>query len=162
MKTTPLFRAITAALAFAPAFGFAAEACDRACLEGFVDKYLDAVVDNNPKAVPIAPNAKFTEDGQRLVIGDGLWNTMKAKGHYRLFVTDVPAGQVAFVGTIEEDNRDPAKGTPALIALRLKVQNKVITQIEQIVVRNEDTAKKIDAPACWRRSRPTSACRAPI
>ena len=32
--------------------------------------------------------------GQRLLIGDGLWNTMKAKGDYRLFVTDVPAGQV--------------------------------------------------------------------
>src|SRR5678809_969254 len=74
-------------------------ACDRACLEGFVEKYLDAVIDNDPKKVALSPNVRFTEDGQRLLIGDGLWNTMKGKGKYRLFVTDVPAGSVAVLAT---------------------------------------------------------------
>ena len=60
-------------------------ACDRACLEGFVDRYLDAVAVNKPSMVPLSPNVRFTEDGQRLLIGDGLWNTMKGKGTYRLF-----------------------------------------------------------------------------
>ena len=64
--------------------------------------------------VPLAPGVRFTEDGQQLVIGDGLWNTMRAKGQIRLFVTDVPAGQVTFFGSIEEDHREPAQGTPAL------------------------------------------------
>ena len=73
--------------------------CDRACLEGMVERYLDAVVANDPKAVPLSPNVRFTEDGQRLLIGDGLWNTMKAKGKYRLFVTDVPAQSVAVLAT---------------------------------------------------------------
>ena len=50
----------------------AAEACDRSCLEGFVDRYLDAVIENKPSALPLAADVKFTEDGQRLVIGDGL------------------------------------------------------------------------------------------
>src|SRR5690606_4275496 len=81
--------ALIASLGFSPAL--LAQDCNRACLEGFVERYLDALIDNNPAALPISPNAKFTEDGQRLVIGDGLWNTMKAKGDYRLFVTDVPA-----------------------------------------------------------------------
>jgi hypothetical protein len=145
MQMKSMFKVLTLALAVqAPAVVLAAEACDRACLEGFVDKYLDAVVAHKPSAVPIAPNAKFTEDGQRLVIGDGLWNTMKAKGTYRLFVTDVPAGQVAFVGTIAEDHRDADKSTGALIALRLKVENKTITQIEQIVVRNEMAAANVE------------------
>jgi hypothetical protein len=122
----------------------AAEACNRACLESFVDRYLDAVVADQPSMVPLAPGVRFTEDGQQLVIGDGLWNTMRAKGRYRLFVTDVPAGQVAFFGSIEEDNRDPAQGTPALIALRLKVKNMQITQIEQIVARDEKAGKRVD------------------
>ncbi len=117
-------------------FALAAQpACDRACLEGFVEKYFDAVVANDPKLVPISPNAKFTEDGQRLLIGDGLWNTAKAKGKYRLFVTDVPAQQVAVLATIQEDHKDPAQFSGALIALRLRIGNGQITEIEQIVIR---------------------------
>jgi hypothetical protein len=119
--------------------------CDRACLEGFVDRYLDAVIADQPSAVPLAPGVRFTEDGQQLAIGDGLWNTMRAKGHYRLFVSDVPAGQVAFFGSIEEDHRDPTKGTPALIALRLKVRDRAIAEIEQIVIRDENAAKRVEA-----------------
>lgn len=144
MKIKTLIRAVATAAALSPVAGFAAEACDRACLEGLVDQYLDAVIAANPKAVPIAPNARFTEDGVRLTIGDGLWNTMKGKGKYRLFVTDVPAGQVVFLGTIQEDNREPAKFTGAALALRLKVENKVITQIEQNVVRDERAYENIE------------------
>lgn len=113
----------------------AQQACDRACLEGFVDRYLDAVAANQPASVPLSPNVRFTEDGQRLLIGDGLWNTMKARGKYRLFVTDVPAGQVAFLGTIQEDHREADKFNGSLIALRLRVAGGQITEIEQIVVR---------------------------
>jgi hypothetical protein len=109
--------------------------CDRACLEGFVERYLDAVVAADPKLVPISPNAKFTEDGQRLLIGDGLWNTARAKGKYRLFVTDVPAQQVTVLATIKEDHKEAAQFTGALIALRLRIGNGQITEIEQMVVR---------------------------
>lgn len=125
----------------------AAAPCDRACLEGFVDKYLDAVLAHNPSLVPLAPDVRYTEDGQRLAIGDGLWRTMHAKGHYRLFVDDVPAGQVAFFGTIEEQNRDPAKGTAVLMALRLRVKDGQITEIEQLMVRDERPAHAMDGKA---------------
>src|SRR5690606_37764884 len=119
--------------------------CDRACLEGWVDRYLDAVIDDDVDAVPFAANARFTEHGQRLELGDGLWNTMKGKGTYRLLVPDVEAGQVAFIGTIYEDHRDPAQQTPAVIALRLKIENGAITEAEQQVVRNEEAARRIEA-----------------
>jgi len=122
----------------------AATGCDRACLESYVDRYLDALVAHQPSLVPLAPDVRFTEDGQQLVIGDGLWRTMRAKGRYRLFVTDVPAGQVAFFGSIEEQNRDPNLGSPAIIALRLKVRNLQIAEIEQIVVRDEAAGKRVD------------------
>jgi len=127
-------------------------ACDRACLEGFVEKYLDAVVADDPKMVPISPNVKFTEDGQRLLIGDGLWNTAKAKGKYRLFVTDVPAQQVAVLATIEEDHKEPDKFNGSLIALRLRIQNMQITEVEQIVIRGASdndnrTYKTVDGMA---------------
>jgi hypothetical protein len=114
-------------------------------LEGFVDSYFDVVIANRPSAVLLAPGVRFTEDGQELAIGDGLWNTLRAKGRYRLFVSDVPAGQVAFFGSIEEDHRDPSQGTPALIALRLKIRDSQITQIEQLVIRDENAGKRVDA-----------------
>ncbi len=122
-----------------------ASACDRQCLEGFVDRYLDALVKHDSQAVPLAANVRFTENGQRLTIGDGLWHSMKAKGTYRLFVSDVDAGQVAFIGTLDEENSDPAKGTPALIALRLRIAGNQITEIEQEVVRNMDAANRVAA-----------------
>ena len=112
-----------AAVALAGFGGLAHAAdCDRACLEGFVDRYLDAVVADNPSAVPLAPGVRFTEDGQQLVIGDGLWNTMRAKGKYRLFVTDVPAGQVAFFGSIAMIWLRPAGVTAAPVWLNVALQ----------------------------------------
>ncbi|HMB74379.1 MAG TPA: hypothetical protein VKQ06_12470 [Gammaproteobacteria bacterium] len=119
--------------------------CDRACLEGFVDRYLDAVIDNDPAAVPLADNVRFTENGQQLLIGDGLWNTMKSKGSYRLFVADVPAGQVGFIGTIEEDHRDPALGTGALLGLRLRIEDDAISEIEQFVARDTGAWERVRA-----------------
>jgi hypothetical protein len=121
-----------------------ASACDRACLEHFVDLYLDALIDDNPSEVPLARKVRFTENGQRLAIGDGLWRSMKSKGHYRLFVDDVEAGQVGFMGTIAEDNRDPSKSTPALIALRLRIRSGKITEIEQEVVRDAKAAARVE------------------
>ena len=141
------FRGVIAAVALlgASQVAVSAPACDRACLEGWVDHYLDAVIAHKPANVPLAANVRYTEDGQQLDIGDGMWRTLKAKGQYRLFVSDVPAQQVAFFGSIEEDGRDASKGTPALIALRLKIKGQKIAEIEQMVIRNEQTAAKFDA-----------------
>jgi hypothetical protein len=110
-------------------------ACDRACLEGFVDKYLDAVIAHDPKLLPLSRNVKFTENGVRLELGDAHWKTVTGKGPYRLFVTDPEAGQVAFIGTLREEARG-TDGSPSAIALRLKVQNRQITEIETLIVRS--------------------------
>jgi hypothetical protein len=109
--------------------------CDRACLEGFVDQYLDALVRHDPKGLPLAKNVKLTENGQKLEVGDGLWNTMSGKGTYRLFVADPASGHVGFLGSILED------GTPAMLALHLKIQNRQIATIETFVQRSPSSAK---------------------
>ena len=120
-------------------------ACGRQCLEDWVARYFDAVIANDPASIPIASDVRFTENGQRLEIGDGLWNSMKSAGTYRLVVADVPAGQVAFIGTIAEDAREPTEDAPALIALRLKIENRAIAEIEQFVVRNAEAANRVAA-----------------
>jgi hypothetical protein len=123
----------------------AQSSCDRKCLEGFVDRYLDAAVKHDPSAVPLAANARFTENGQRLAIGDGMWRSLKSKGNYRLYVSDVEAQQVAFIGTLNEEHSNPAQSTPVLVALRLKIERGRISEIEQLVARNVDAAKRVDA-----------------
>ena len=110
-------------------------ACDRACLESLVDKYLDAAIAHDPKQLPLARDVKFTENGVRLEVGDAHWKTVTGKGTYRLFVTDAEAGQVAFIGTIREEARGP-EGSPSALALRLKVRNRQITEIETLVIRS--------------------------
>jgi hypothetical protein len=122
-----------------------AQNCDRACLEGWVDRYLDALVDNDPAAVPMTADVRFTDNGQLLEIGDGAWRSIKSKGRYRLFVTDVPAQQVTVLSTLEEDDRTPAGGVPALFALRLKIDSGRISEIEQMVVRSADAAARVEA-----------------
>ena len=95
---------ILSLLAASPAFA-QGNACDRACLDGTVDRFLDAFVKHDPTLVPLTRTVKFTENGQKLPVGDGSWRTMVGKGTYRLFVTDPKAGQVAFIGTLREENQ---------------------------------------------------------
>ena len=147
MKTVLALAATGAMLALSSAGPAAAQSgsCDRKCLEGFVDRYLDAAVKHDPKAVPLAADVRFTENGQRLAIGDGMWRSLKSKGTYRLFVSDVEAQQVAFLGTLHEQHNDPAKSNPVLVALRLKIARDQIAEIEQLVVRNPEAAMRVEA-----------------
>jgi hypothetical protein len=118
--------------------------CDRECLNGFVDQYLDALVKHDTTLVPLTKSVKFTENGQRLDPGDGLWRSMAAKGTYRLFVTDTQTGEAAFLGTIREEGRKAGEQVPGVIALRLKVVNRQIPEVETLVVRNERFAQNFE------------------
>src|SRR5690349_5669977 len=77
-------------------------ACDRTCLYGFMDRYLDALVHKEPSKLPWAPNARFTENNVELSIGDGLWATITGLGDYKLKFADVSTGQVGFYGVVKE------------------------------------------------------------
>ena len=115
-------------------------ACDRACLENYVDRYMDAMLDNNPNPELIARDCKFTENGVRLPLGgEGLWYGMSGKGTYKFYVPDIETQQIAFIGTAREGtpNKD-GEATPVTIALRLKILKGLITEAEQIVIRPDN------------------------
>jgi hypothetical protein len=91
-------------------------ACDRGCLEGYVDKYMDAMLSHQPSASLFSKDCKFTENGVRLPLGgEGLWYSMSGKGTYKFYVPDIEAQQVAFLGTAREgaEGKEGAKGTPS-------------------------------------------------
>jgi hypothetical protein len=109
----------------------ASPSCDRACLEGFVDQYLAAMVAHDPARLPKTSNVKFTENGQTLKPGDAPWGTAEGLGDYKLYFADPAAGQIGFFGTVRESGR------LALLALRLKVAGGRISEIETVVARTQ-------------------------
>jgi hypothetical protein len=104
--------------------------CDRACLNGFVDQYLAALVAHDPSKLPLTKTARYTENGQTLKLGDGMWGPVITMGTYKLYFADPKAGQAGFFGTLEEH------GHPAILGLRLKVENRRISEMEAIVIRS--------------------------
>src|SRR5262245_37742771 len=113
--------------------------CDRACLEGYVDRYLDAMLANEVTPKLFARDVKFTENGVRLPLGnEGLWFGMSGRGKYKFYVPDIETQQVAFIGTVIENTAARAntgQGNLVAIALRLKVVGGLITEVEQLAIR---------------------------
>jgi hypothetical protein len=112
-----------------PGAAYAADPCDRACLEGYIDKVLDAMIEHDPGRLMLAKDVRYTENGVELIPGDGLWGTASARGNYSLYVCDPEAGQVGFYGTLLE------LGNMDYIALRVKVYEALIEEIEAVIVR---------------------------
>jgi hypothetical protein len=140
MKRLILTAFVTAILCFSLiANAAAAVECDRACLAGFMTTYLEALVAHDSSKLPVTKNVKYTENGVRLNLNDGLWNTASAMPTYRVDVIDEKAGQVGLLGRINEN------GNNNWFAARLKVEKgKQISEIENLVVRNIMTGEMPD------------------
>jgi hypothetical protein len=109
----------------------AAQNCDRACLRGFVTQYLDAMLTHDPAKLPVSSEARFTEDGVEMKLGEGLWKDASKIRSYRLDILDVRDGVAASQVVLE------AAGSPALFALRLKIADRKITEVETQVTRTQ-------------------------
>ncbi len=116
----------------------AADPCDRACLEGYIDKVLDAMIEHDPGRLRLAKDVRYTENGVELILGDGLWGTASARGNYSIYICDPEAGQVGFYGTLLE------LGNTDYIALRVKVYEALIEEIEVIIVRPDGSMSGTD------------------
>ena len=109
--------------------------CDRACLDGIVNQYLDAMVAHDASKAPFAKKVKFTENATKLPLTEGLWFTAVGLTDYKIYVADPQAGAAAFIGLVQEHTAPPNPPRPVILALRLKVANKQITEAESVVVR---------------------------
>jgi hypothetical protein len=116
--------------AYGAAYG---ASCDRPCLKATLDRYLDAVVEHNPAAAPLSVGFRQTENAMVRRPGAGLWQSAKALGKLQRRYFDAESGQAGYFGTLEE-----ASG-PAIATLRLKVEDRKITEAEWILSRKGDT-----------------------
>jgi hypothetical protein len=103
--------------------------CDRACLEGLMDQFQDALLAHDASGLPLAADFRYTENGQDIEVNDGLWQTYTKKSDYQLYVADPVAGQLAFLSVIEEGE------TPVISHFRMKVMNRQIAEMEVLLAR---------------------------
>jgi hypothetical protein len=109
--------------------GAQAADCDRACLKGMITKYVDAMVAHDPARLPLAANARFTEDSQELKLGEGLWKTVTKKGDFRQDYIDSRKQIAASHVMLFEEN------AAVLYSVLLRVADQKITGIETLVDR---------------------------
>src|SRR3954469_24381891 len=103
-----------------------AASCDRACLAGVMTAYLESLVAHDTNKAPLAANVRFTEDAKELRVGEGLWKTASKLRPFRTDFLDAMTGTAATHAVVEEN------GMPVLLAARLKVAGRRITEIETI------------------------------
>jgi hypothetical protein len=119
--------------AFVTAGGSAsAQTCDRACLRTMLDQYLAAVVKHEPSAAPLAVGYRHTENAINKRLGDGIWKSVTALGKVQRKYFDATSGQAAFYGLVEEGS------TPAVVTIRIRVENRKITEGEWYLARPDD------------------------
>jgi len=142
MSTRTRNRFLLAAIATASLWsgqGFAqsaelAQTCNRACLVGLLDRYLEALRDHDASKLPLTADARYTENGQTLALTDGMWGTVSALPPYRFDIVDPEQGTIVMIGLI------PENGNYNHLAVRLKVEDgKRISEIENVVGRNAST-----------------------
>jgi hypothetical protein len=122
---------VIAALALYGA-GANAQSCGRACLRTALDQYLAALVQHDPSKAPLALGFRQTENAAVRALGTGLWQSATRLGELQRRYFDAVTEQAGYFGTIEE-----AAG-PAIVTLRLKVENERITEAEWVINRKGD------------------------
>ena len=108
-------------------------------LKNFVDKYMDAMLAKQRSDDLFSKDCIFTENGVRLPLGEeGLWSSMVGKGTYKFYVPDIETQQIGYFGTAREEAQNEGDDPSSVaVALRLKIENGLISEVEQLVVRPE-------------------------
>src|SRR5262245_57968173 len=78
-------------------------ALTRRQLEGFIDRYLDALVAHDPRLAPFSPDAVFAENDVLLPLGTASWKTIERLGRYRHYFADPQNGDAGIIATVFEN-----------------------------------------------------------
>lgn len=106
--------------------------CDRNCLLDIATRYADGLTAHTFEDVRFAPTLRATENAAVVPVDGGVFAT--AQGwRYRHTVVDAAAGQIVIFGTVSEGEPD------AMVAIRLRVADRLIVESERMVVRAPDT-----------------------
>ena len=118
---------------------------DRAQLTLMLDRTLEALQARDPARLPVSPDVRYTENGQSLRLGKGLWATATPGGiGARAVFAEPETDQVGFFGTAREN------GNPAVVAMRLKAKSGALAEMETVICRHHE---RIFDPAAMAKPR---------
>jgi hypothetical protein len=106
--------------------------CERACLQATLNGYLAAVIQHDPAAAPLAYGYRHTENALNIPVGQGVWQSVTGLGPVQRRYSDPMSGQSAYYGLIEES------GKVAVVTVRLRIENRTITEAEWYIARDGD------------------------
>jgi hypothetical protein len=119
--------------------------CDRACLYGVLDGYLEALRRRNPWNAVWAKDVLVTENNVVMPIGEGLWGTISGLEAYDLRMADPVTGQVAMFGALNE------RGAVSPFVVRLEVREGAIRRAEVLVRRKASDPRIMAEPKFERK-----------
>jgi hypothetical protein len=96
-------------------------------LERIGDRYRAAYVAHDPRQAPISPRVRFTENNAEMPFPDASWDTVTEEVGPALTFSDPSTGNVGIMTAIA------MRGTPGFLAIRLKVDDGEIVEIEHIL-----------------------------
>ena len=106
--------------------------CDRACMGDMLDRFIAAVVSKDPGRAPLAIAFRQTQNSVLTPAGSGVWQTMTAVQGVPRRYFDPVSGNAAFFGVVTD------RGEPAVVSLRLRIENRQITEGEWHVAHRGD------------------------
>ena len=95
-----------------------------------VDQVLAAMAAHDAHRLPLAPDIRYTEDGQQLALNDGFWGTASGQGVYKHYFLDPRTEQAAFFGVMKEDGTNNV-----IMAMRIKLEGRKVSEIETVFAR---------------------------
>lgn len=106
--------------------------CDRTCLKSTLETYMSAVAAKDPAQAPLASIYRHTENDQVQPLGEGMWKSASGLGAVQRHYMDEVTGNAVFYGIVEE------AAELAIVAVRIHVENRQITEAEWFVGRDGD------------------------
>jgi len=127
---------LAAILLTAASAGHRADSCDKTCLEAIGDRYRAAYLAHDPSKAPFAAHVRFTENNVEMPFPDGTWDTVTQEVGPHLTLSDPQTGGVGIFTAIRQ------REVPGFLAVRLKIEGRRITEIEQII----STRRNLSSP----------------
>ncbi len=106
--------------------------CDRACLKGALDQYLNAVVKHDPTAANLFVGFRQTENAVVVRLGTGTWKSVTGLGKLQRRYLDPVSEQAAYFGIVEEGSEQ------AIVTVRVRVENHKVTEAEWLIARKNN------------------------
>jgi hypothetical protein len=96
-------------------------------LEAIADAYRAAYVAHDPRLAPISDRVRFSENNVEMDFPDASWDAVTREIGPALTLSDTGKGQIGIFTAVSVSD------TPGFLAVRLKVEGGVITEIEHVL-----------------------------